>query len=78
MLTIHCHRCSRSHLVGTRSIVSMHHTSEGLIAYVRCPDGHLTIEAFGHAAATPDPTPAVAVTEPPLAPAAVPAPAHAA
>lgn len=63
MLTIHCHRCSRSHLVGTRSIVSMHHTSEGPVAYVRCPEGHLTMQEFGReVAAAPEPEPTVSLT----------------
>lgn len=43
MLQIHCPDCSRQYLVGTRSILSIHNTSEGVIAYVRCPEGHTTI-----------------------------------
>jgi hypothetical protein len=43
MLYIHCPQCERSHLVGTRSIVSFHNTSEGVIAYVKCPEGHITV-----------------------------------
>lgn len=43
MLHIHCPQCDRRYLVGTRSIRSMHNTSEGVIVYVRCPEGHLTI-----------------------------------
>lgn len=65
MLTIHCHRCSTTHLVGTRSIVSMHQTSEGPVAYVRCPEGHLTVTEFGRELETPTPpaaTPAPAPT----------------
>lgn len=43
MLQIHCPQCERRYLVGTRSIRSMHNTSEGVVVYVRCPEGHLTI-----------------------------------
>ncbi len=43
MLQIHCHECQQHHLVGTRSIVSLHNTSEGVVAYVKCPKGHLTL-----------------------------------
>ncbi len=43
MLHINCPDCSRSYLVGTRSILSIHNTSEGVIAYVKCPEGHTTI-----------------------------------
>ena len=43
MLYIHCPQCERSHLVGTRSIVSLHNTSQGVVAYVKCPEGHLTV-----------------------------------
>ncbi len=43
MLQIHCPDCDRQYLVGTRSILSIHNTSEGVIAYVRCPEGHTTI-----------------------------------
>jgi len=30
-------------MVSTRSIVSLHNTSEGVVAYVRCPEGHVTM-----------------------------------
>jgi hypothetical protein len=43
MLNIFCPQCERSHLVGTRSIVSVHNTSEGVISYVKCPEGHITL-----------------------------------
>lgn len=43
MFYIHCPQCERSHLVGTGSIVSLHNTSEGVIAYVKCPEGHITV-----------------------------------
>lgn len=46
MFTIHCHICDEELLVGSRSIVSMHETSDGPIAYVRCPHGHLVVHEF--------------------------------
>lgn len=46
MFTIHCHHCDRQHLIGTRSIVSFHNTSEGPVAYVRCPEGHTIVRYF--------------------------------
>ncbi len=43
MLFIHCPECDHRYMVGTRSIVSMHNTSDGVLAYVRCPEGHVTL-----------------------------------
>ena len=43
MLHIHCPVCNHRYMVGTRSIVSMHNTSDGVLAYVRCPEGHVTL-----------------------------------
>lgn len=43
MLQIHCPVCNHRYMVGTSSIVSMHNTSEGVLAYVRCPEGHVTL-----------------------------------
>lgn len=58
MFDVHCHHCDRSYLVGTRSIASFHNTSDGPIAYVRCPAGHLLVRNFRRnvttSAATPD------------------------
>ncbi len=51
MFDVHCHICDRRFLVGTRSIVSFHNTSEGPVAYVRCPDGHTLVRWFQPAAA---------------------------
>lgn len=51
MFNLHCHICDQTYLVGTRSIVSFHNTSEGPVAYVRCPDGHTLVRWFQPAAA---------------------------
>ena len=47
MFNIHCTCCERDHLVGSDKIRSRHRTSEGTIAYVECPDGHLAVVSFG-------------------------------
>ncbi len=49
MFDIHCHVCDRRYLVGSRSIQSFHNTSEGPVAYVRCPHGHHLVRSFGGA-----------------------------
>ena len=46
MFDVHCHHCDRRYLVGTRSIASFHNTSDGPIAYLRCPEGHLLVRNF--------------------------------
>jgi len=46
MFDIDCHVCGSTHLVGSRSILSVHNTSEGVIAYARCPNGHTVVVDF--------------------------------
>jgi hypothetical protein len=46
MYALFCHHCGHSHLMGARSILSLHNTSEGVIAYVRCPEGHELFTTF--------------------------------
>lgn len=46
MFLHHCTHCGRDYLVGTRSLVSFHNTSDGPVGYVRCPEGHLSVVAF--------------------------------
>ena len=63
MLTIRCGHCQKRYLVGTRSIVSLSHTTDGPVGYVRCPEGHITATDFGRGSidrppAKPSPTPA--------------------
>ncbi|MFP3906171.1 MAG: hypothetical protein ACLFRV_04845 [Acidimicrobiales bacterium] len=43
MFTFHCNRCDTTHTGSSRDVVSVHTTSEGRIAYVRCPLGHLSV-----------------------------------
>lgn len=46
MFSITCHRCGHRELTTTRSILSLHNTSEGPVAYVRCSKGHPTLTWF--------------------------------
>jgi hypothetical protein len=46
MFNLHCHICQRQYLVGSRSISSFHNTSDGPIAYARCPRGHVLFRSF--------------------------------
>ena len=46
MINFHCNRCGTAHTGTSRDLVSTHRTSEGPIAYVRCPHGHLSVVAF--------------------------------
>ena len=46
MTTFHCNRCDTTYTASTRDLVSTHATSEGRIAYVRCPLDHLSIVAL--------------------------------
>jgi len=55
MFDIHCHLCNRRYLVGSRSIDSFHNTSDGPIAYVRCPQGHRLVRSFAAPRATTRP-----------------------
>lgn len=49
MFAIHCVDCERRYLVGTRSIESFHNTTEGPMATVKCPAGHLVVHHFHQA-----------------------------
>ena len=51
MYDIFCPHCDTQWLVGTPSIRSFHNTSEGPIAYVECPKGHLLVRYFRHGSA---------------------------
>ena len=56
MFDIHCHVCQQRYLVGTRSITSLHDTSNGPVAYVRCPAGHHVVHEFRAGATEPRPS----------------------
>ena len=51
MFLLHCSGCDHDegqrHLVGTNSLLSLHNTSDGPIAYVRCPNGHTVVIPYG-------------------------------
>ena len=51
MFLLHCSGCDddegQRHLVGTNSLLSLHNTSDGPIAYVRCPNGHVVVIPYG-------------------------------
>ena len=63
MFAIHCHICGEDHLVSSRNIVSMHQTSNGPVAYVRCLKDHLVVHEFrqAHSSAPDVAEPGVAV-----------------
>lgn len=46
MFTFRCNRCDTTHTGSSRDVVSVHATSQGRIAYVRCPLGHLSVLSF--------------------------------
>lgn len=43
MYRIHCRRANIDHIVGTERVVSAHRTSDGIVAYVRCPCGDIVV-----------------------------------
>jgi hypothetical protein len=46
MFDVSCRTCDRSFLVGPSSLVSLHHTSDGLVGYARCPERHVNMIGF--------------------------------
>lgn len=63
MFLLHCSGCGHDegqrHLVGTNSLLSLHNTSDGPIAYVRCPNGHTVVISYGKGEYAFPPRPAV-------------------
>ena len=59
MFLLHCSGCDpdggRRHLVGTTSLLSLHNTADGPIAYVRCPNGHTVVIPYGREYEPPRP-----------------------
>jgi hypothetical protein len=43
MLLAHCNRCDHDFAPADHDVESLHRTSTGGAAYVRCPAGHLVI-----------------------------------
>lgn len=60
MYDIHCPHCEARWLVSSRAIRSMHNTSDGPLAYVECPKGHLLMRYFRDARTESAPVAAVA------------------
>lgn len=46
MTQLRCHRCHQVFAVERHHLASLHHTSDGLVGYVRCPEGHLSVVAL--------------------------------
>jgi len=46
MTHLRCHRCHQVFAVGQDRVASLHHTSDGLVGYVRCPQDHLSVVAL--------------------------------
>lgn len=46
MFDLRCQACDAVYLVGARSLVSLQHTTEGPVGYLRCPRGHVTVVEF--------------------------------
>ncbi|MGI9623139.1 MAG: hypothetical protein ACR2PK_09915 [Acidimicrobiales bacterium] len=53
MFNINCQQCSQqdhdgpAELVDSGSIISVHNTAEGPIAYVKCASGHTVVVPYG-------------------------------
>lgn len=43
MYRIHCRRANIDHIVGSDRVLSAHRTSDGVVAYVRCPCGDVVV-----------------------------------
>lgn len=61
MFIIDCPTCEAQHLVTNTHIESIHRTSEGMVGYVRCANGHTVLHRF--ADAYPKPKPPASVIE---------------
>ncbi|MBW3611977.1 MAG: hypothetical protein KY438_10710 [Actinobacteria bacterium] len=46
MLNLHCRTCDQAFVAGPASFASLHHTTDGLIGYARCPTGHVNVVNF--------------------------------
>lgn len=52
MFNLHCRTCDQAFVAGPSSFASLHHTTDGLIGYARCPTGHVNVVNL-HACAQP-------------------------
>ena len=46
MYDVYCEKCDQRILLFSNDILSMHNTSEGPVAYVRCHRDHLLMRSF--------------------------------
>lgn len=46
MFDIYCPHCDSPFLMSSTQIISTHRTSNGPVAYVKCPHGHLLVKEF--------------------------------
>ena len=56
MHEVFCHHCDRRYVMGSGAIISLHNTSEGPVAYTKCPVGHRLVRYFRTGATVPAPT----------------------
>ncbi len=56
---VHCRKCAADYLITETRIESTHRSAEGLIGYLRCVAGHLSIHQFAEAYPKPAPPPSV-------------------
>lgn len=63
MISLTCHLCNRTHLMGPRSIHSLYRIESGPVAWAICPEGHGQFISFenGPRTTTLDPQPAIDV-----------------
>lgn len=47
MYRIHCHRANVDHELGSDRVLSAHRTSDGVVAYLRCPCGDIVVAGPG-------------------------------
>lgn len=52
---VFCRTCAVEHAIEDTRTESTHRSAEGLVGYVRCPQGHLTIHLFAEAYPKPPP-----------------------
>lgn len=53
MFDAHCRRCGTAVLLTTRRIISLHHTSQGIVVYFRCWCGTPGVLVTGSGAGRP-------------------------
>jgi hypothetical protein len=46
MTHLSCRTCAQPFPADASSLVSLHHTTDGLVGYARCPTGHVNVVNF--------------------------------